>query len=225
MKLTFISDTHNKHYGLSEIEGDIIFHSGDLVADHNSMYSYTTFFKWFSSLRFAHKVFIAGNHDMFFDNKLLNGKDIFEEYGIHYLENSGIEIEGLKIWGSPNTPKFFNWFFMKEREDLVEVWKEIPEDLDVLLTHGPPCGIGDFVKSRRSKGLELVGDKALLDAVILKQPKIHSFGHVHEGYGIYSAPQLNTKTLFLNSSRLDYRYNPVNAEHNINYEKGNIPVF
>ena len=63
-----------------------------------------------------------------------------------YLEDSGIEIDGVRFWGSPWTPNFMDWAFMLDRDELLyQKWKAIPEHTDVLITHGPPKGIGDLV--------------------------------------------------------------------------------
>ena len=63
---------------------------------------------------------------------------------VHYLCDSGLEFEGLKIWGSPYTPTFGKWNFMRNRGDEIKKhWDLIPSDVDILVTHGPPYGIFD----------------------------------------------------------------------------------
>ncbi len=214
MNLVFISDTHGKHkQTLREaLTGDIIFHSGDFVGDHNSVMAYELFFKWYSELNFTHRILIAGNHDMHMENTFKK-QYLYDNYGITYLCNETVELEGIKIYGSPHTPHFYNWFFTKSRgRELEEIWKKIPEDTDILLTHGPPFGIGDNVRN------ELTGCIDLLHRVLELNLKIHSFGHIHEGYGMYRAPQAGVFTKFLNSSILNGTYQATNRPHTITYD-------
>ena len=118
----------------------------------------------------------------------------------HYLDDSGCEIEGIRFWGSPITPEFCNWAFMREPRDIGRHWDAIPDDTDVLITHGPPHGILDQCP-------DSVGCEQLLEAVKRVGPKVHAFGHIHEGHGILE----KDGTTFVNASIMDGRYRPVNA--------------
>jgi hypothetical protein len=120
----------------------------------------------------------------------------------HYLEDSGIEIAGVKFWGSPWQPEFYDWAFNLPRgQALADKWALIPDDIDVLITHGPPLGILDQVITG-----DHVGCADLLEAVQLIKPKVHIFGHIHEGYGRIE----QNGTVFINASVCTARYRPIN---------------
>lgn len=58
-----------------------------------------------------------------------------------YLEDQSVEINGVKIYGSPWQPLYHDWAFQLEKgEQIKRMWDLIPPDVDVLLTHGPPTG-------------------------------------------------------------------------------------
>ncbi len=103
------------------------------------------FNQWFSSLPHKHKIFVAGNHDWLFETNNSYARSLLNK-NIIYLQDSSIEIEGLKIYGSPWQPRFFDWAFNLMRgAELAEKWKMIPDDTDIFITHGPPNGILDAV--------------------------------------------------------------------------------
>jgi len=226
MKLVLISDTHNFHKhltskGMGNIlpEGDLLIHSGDLTG-LGRRDEVEEVFQWFKEIApyYTHGiVFIAGNHDKSFDpkyNYLDNQRkkpDWIEEKlatlpsNVRYLENNGLTIEGLKIWGSPVSPWFYGdrWAFNKHRgEEINNVWNTIPNDTDVIITHGPPARIGDFIPSSR----EYVGCSDLLHRIQVIQPKLVCFGHIHEGYGLHKIDE----TTFVNASICDANYDPTN---------------
>jgi Icc-related predicted phosphoesterase len=124
--------------------------------------------------------------------------------GLHYLQDSGVEINGVKFWGSPWQPWFHDWAFnLKTSTQLRSKWNLIPTDTDVLLTHGPPFGILD----RTQRTGESVGCHELLLAVRRVSPKLHVFGHIHEGYGMKQVGE----TLFANASTCTLQYRPTNS--------------
>jgi Icc-related predicted phosphoesterase len=136
------------------------------------------FITWFNYVPIKHKIFVAGNHDTSIEKGLIT-KDNFEQCGIHYLENETIEIEGLKIFGSPYTPTFGNWAFMKAPFKLDRMWGGvIDDDIDIIITHGPPKTILDLSEDR-NHNLEFCGDKSLLNRIKEVNPKLHCFGHIH----------------------------------------------
>lgn len=184
--------------------GDVIIHAGD-VSGLGRVNEIKEFLNWFSSLDYKYKVFIAGNHDFFFEKS--SPKEIFSiiPQDIIYLNDSGIEIEGLQIWGSPVTPWFNNWAFNRNRGvDIRTHWEQIPGDTQVLITHGPPFRILDETVHKLH-----VGCKDLFNIVETIKPQYHLFGHVHEGYGLVR----RNETTFINASVLDAYYslknNPV----------------
>ena len=204
MKIVFISDTHNMHDDLFVPEGDMVIHSGD-VCNRGTRNEAVDFLIWFSKLPHRYKIFIAGNHDFIFENS----PKLMEEgipKNIFYLNDSMVEVEGIKIWGSPISPWFHNWAFNRQRgAEIKQHWDLIPNDTDILITHGPPEGIMDKTIYTQ----ENVGCKDLLNKVNQISPKIHCFGHIHEGYGIKEIGE----TTFINASSVD-----------INYKMNNKPI-
>ncbi|MCP4520162.1 MAG: metallophosphoesterase [Cytophagales bacterium] len=197
-RIVMISDTHGKHHDIQLPTGDILLHAGD-VSRSGKKTQIQDFLLWFSKQDFTHKIFIAGNHDFFFEKASLEEiKSIIPE-NVIYLNDSGIEIEGIKIWGSPIQPWFYDWAFNRQRgEDIQKHWDLIPKDTQVLITHGPPLGILD----RTIHGQE-VGCENLTNTIQqLKKLKIHLFGHIHEGYGMKQQSNIT----FVNASVLDVSY-------------------
>ncbi|MEC5165138.1 Icc-related predicted phosphoesterase [Flavobacterium sp. PL11] len=202
MTLTLISDTHFKHNQLKLAGGDMLIHSGDLCG-HGTEGEVLAFLRWFEEQPYKHKIFIAGNHDWFFEGHSKSFIDKIIPPSIHYLNDSGIEIEGLKIWGSPIQPTFYDWAFNRKRgPEINKHWKLIPKDTDILITHGPPLGILDKTASDYNAGCEI-----LLKKVDQIKPKLHVFGHIHEDYGMIK----KGKTIFANASLLNLKYQMVNA--------------
>lgn len=201
-KITFISDTHNQHNKVKISETDILIHAGDATGK-GTLTEVTSFLNWFSQQPAKHKVYVAGNHDFLFEEDPSMAKMILSEYPtIKYLEDSMAEILGLKIWGSPHQPIFYDWAFNKTGEKLSEIWASIPEDIDILVTHGPPLGILDRTRDGR-----MVGCESLANNVINRiKPKIHHFGHIHEAYGTIDIKGVK----FVNSSICTLAYRPDN---------------
>jgi Icc-related predicted phosphoesterase len=202
MKIVFISDSHSQHYRMTIPDGDMIIHAGDLSSqgdEHQLAY----FLKWFSELPHTHKVFIAGNHDFLAERDPSVFRALIPKNCI-YLENESVEIEGLTIWGSPVTPWFYDWAFNVHRgAPIARYWDRIPDKTDILITHGPPHGILD-----KTKFGKLAGCEELLRRVKQVEPKIHVFGHIHEGYGERKISPY--KTQFINASVMDVQYRMVN---------------
>jgi Icc-related predicted phosphoesterase len=197
-KISLISDTHGKHDLITKDlpGGDIIIHAGDVsnVGKSNEIYD---FLNWFSTLPYKHKVFIAGNHDFGFE--IMNEiAPEYQELGVTYLMDRMVEIDGLKIYGSPWQPRFYDWAFNVDRgEAIAKKWEKIPENLDILITHGPPFGIlDDTIQGQR------VGCEELYKKVTQVKPKYHIFGHIHYGYGM----KIMEETTYINASSLGERY-------------------
>jgi Icc-related predicted phosphoesterase len=198
MRITIISDTHGFYPTLQG--GDILIHCGDAF-NRNNHSELVKFIDWFSSQNYNTKIYIAGNHDGLLFSTF--SKNLIIENNIVYLEDNLVKINGLRIYGSPWTPAFMNWYFMKDRgKDIAEVWFNIPENLDILVTHGPPMGILDW--SIYSNGH--VGCADLLERVLAVKPKIHCFGHIHACYGKFQ----DLNTLFINAALLNEQYQLVN---------------
>ena len=196
MKILLISDTHGLHEQLELPDADMIIHAGD-ISGRGMLHEVQIFLDWFSNLPYRHKIFIGGNHDFLLEREPALFQSMLNDHLI-YLEDSGIEIEGIKIWGSPITPFFFNWAFNRNRgADIRRYWDKIPDGLDFLITHGPPLGYGD----QTVRG-EQVGCEDLLVAIEQTKPRYHVFGHIHEAYGIFESKH----TTFVNASMLDVKY-------------------
>lgn len=202
MTLTLISDTHFRHSQLELADGDMLIHAGDLCG-HGTEGEALAFLRWFGEQPYTHKIFIAGNHDWFFEKKDKAYIDKIIPKNVHYLNDSGLEIEGLKIWGSPVQPAFLDWAFNRKKgTEINKHWKLIPKDTDILITHGPPFGILDRTTSNSNAGCEM-----LLKKVNQIKPKLHVFGHIHEGYGMMEKGE----TIFANASSVNVNYQLVNA--------------
>ena len=223
MKLLHISDTHTYH-DLLQIpkDIDIIVHSGDCSNPMNKIESYKeimNFIEWDKGLDVKHKIYVAGNHDSAIESNTLGIKDDFAMAGIIYLENDFVELEGLKIFGSPLTPSFGQWSFMKDRSKLDGYWKNIPDDTDILIVHGPPKGIMDFSYARDGK-LESCGCKSLRNHVLSRiKPKLFLSGHIHNCEDIVNAGVLKLSshnTWFSNGSVVtDGKFGKLSSQGNL----------
>ena len=194
-KIVCISDTHGQHRSLNLPEGDILIHAGDIsrVGKLNEIIEFNS---WLGTLNYKHKIIIAGNHDFIFENEYNLAKSLITN--AIYLEDSGVEIEGIKFWGSPVSPRFYDWAFNRDRgEDIKKHWDKIPKNIDVLITHGPPYGVLDKTVSG-----ENVGCEDLLSKIQEIKPKFSIFGHIHEGYGIFKDKGIT----FINACSLNERY-------------------
>ena len=163
MKILHISDTHGKHQILKDLpNADVIVHTGDITEDGTEE-EVKDFIEWFSGLSYAHKIFIAGNHD----NCLYGANIEGLPDNVHYLCNDSITIDGIKFYGVP--------MFLQDDLDgnFPELFGCIPADTDVLLTHQPPLGILD-----EQDGINY-GDYTLYKRVMDVRPKYHLFGHLH----------------------------------------------
>ncbi len=201
MTLITISDTHGQHEALGLPEGDVLIHAGD-ISSRGTEYEVRKFLDWFSTLDYQYKIFIAGNHDFFFEKEDVSVINNIIPDNVTYLNDSGVNIDGISIWGSPISPWFYDWAFNRQRgAEIKKHWDLIPEVTDILITHGPAFGILD----RTISGLH-VGCEALRDCIEIIKPKVHICGHIHEAYGI----KTTAETLFINASVLNVRYQMVN---------------
>lgn len=199
MKIVCVSDTHEAHDELEIPDGDVFIHAGDATY-MGTVQAITKFNSWLGKLPHKHKIIIAGNHDWLFQTDPGLAKSLITN--AIYLQDSGCEIDGIKFWGSPHQPWFYDWAFNQMRgPDIKRYWDLIPTDTDVLITHGPPYGVGDITYRAGN-----VGCQDLLDAVRKIKPKLHVYGHIHPGYG--SVQSLGT--IFVNASIMDDLYMPRN---------------
>jgi len=200
MRFVAISDTHAQHNSVRLPKGDVLLHAGD-ITHRGREEEVQQFFKWFSLLPFRYKIFIGGNHDFFLEKNKKHFPSMVPD-GITYLNDSGIEVEGIRIWGSPVIPWFYNWAFNVPRgQSIRRHWERIPQNTDILITHGPPYGILDQVITGRH-----VGCRDLGEVVERIRPGIHLFGHIHESFGSVT----KNGTRYINASQMNETYQLVN---------------
>ena len=242
MKITLISDTHTKHRQLvqpadvrhssSLIDlpgGDLLIHAGDFMSSGYSPLEAMQFFKWFDEIdNYDTKVFIAGNHDRWMQDAPEEARGTLTGYKtIEYLEDEDLVLYGdgpngdfpegnVRIYGSPWQPEFYNWAYNLPRagKELKAKWDAIPENTDILITHGPAQTYLDT--SGAPYNTPLLGCELLKERIELIKPKIHVCGHIHGGYGYY----YNGHTHFFNASVLNEQYMLVNKP--MTFEWNNI---
>jgi len=228
-KITFISDTHSKHNQITNDlpGGDILIHAGDFMNAGYHKQEALDFFEWFDSIKnYDTKVFIAGNHDRLMENDPQWVQGILTGYKtIEYLQDEELALygdgpngdfpeENIRIYGSPWQPEFYNWAFNLPRhgDEMKIRWDSIPNNTDILITHGPPFG---YLDTPGGSSLR-VGCEMLRYRVDEIKPKIHVFGHIHGSAGYY----FNGYTHFINASVLNERYEYTNLP--LSFEWDNI---
>lgn len=216
VRVVCVSDTHNRHNKLYVPPGDILIHAGDftMTGRHGAM---KKFGEWLSAQPHTHKLVIAGNHDVTldppyyerrgrarfhfrkkYDTKLT--RSLFEKH-CTYLEDQAVEIEGYKFYGSPISPSFCDWAFGRDRgPDIRSTWEKIPDDCEILITHGPALGHGDECRMGHRAGC-----MDLLHTIQQRvRPMYHIFGHIHEDYGVST----DGYTKYVNASTCTFKYLP-----------------
>jgi Icc-related predicted phosphoesterase len=205
MKIWHISDTHcllDKIQVPADI--DMVIHTGDATNVRDPFKNEPEMWRFierYAALDIPVKIFIAGNHDGSLQKGLVTKAD-FDSRDIHYLYNDSVTIEGLKIWGSPFSPTFGDWSFGMARHKIGSLWDTIPEDTDIVLTHGPPVGVLD-ITNRRDNLQEQCGCRSLMKRIREIQPKAVMFGHIHNTKDVCNAgtKQLaGLDTIFSNGS-------------------------
>lgn len=178
MKIVAISDTHNVHDIMKHPipDGDVIIHAGD-ATNKGSLKELNAFAEWFRALPHKHKIYVPGNHDMALYSALEAAEPLFN--GIHILIDKPLDIDGKKFYGTPWLPNYgFMAFMLYDKYRLELVRSFIPEELDVLICHGPPHGILDMTYEGESAGCEF-----LLQRLKIVKPKVTVFGHIHYSHG------------------------------------------
>lgn len=222
MKLILVSDTHRMHGQIRIPQGDVLIHAGDMtnLGELGELDSVASFF---SKQPHKHKIVICGNHERQVSEDTETVKSIFEPYGIKVLHNETIEINGVKFYGEPRTPEFFNWGWMYKRgKEAEEIWNKVPEDTDVLICHGPPYGYGDLaprlfgfcgVPSGFENKPHHVGCRQQLKMLQRIKPKLVVCGHIHFSYGIHLT---DFGTVIANAAICTEGYKPKNKPLEIN---------
>ena len=189
MRLVAVADTHLFHEDLVVPDGDVFVHAGDMCQG-GSLEELERAVRWIRALPHRTKVIIAGNHDFAFAEHPDEARALVSDFT--YLQDSGATIDGVTFWGSPWQPEFNDWAFNLPRgKALAEKWSLIPDRVDVLITHGPPHGIGD-----RGPVAGRLGCDDLLERVRICVPRVHFFGHIHQDGGAWQ----HGETLFVNAT-------------------------
>lgn len=202
MRFVAFSDTHGFHNYTPLPEGDVLLFSGDMCG-RGELKEVRAFGEYLSKQSHKHKVIIAGNHDWPFE---LDRKKAQEALGdVTYLQDEEVVIDGVKVYGSPWQPEFFDWAFNLPRgQALKDIWAKIPDDTEVLLTHGPPNRLLD----KTSRGVYAGCEELTKRISELSHLKAHIFGHIHEAYGFLEQAGCQ----FYNASICDlYQREAINA--------------
>jgi len=208
MKIVCISDTHGRHTKIKDLpEGDVLVSAGDFTTTGYSKTEIRKFTNWMAKQPYEHKIMIAGNHERLFEE---DPKRALQQINneVIYLQDSSAVIDGVRFYGSPWQPRFFDWAFNLSRgEQIRKKWEAIPENTDVLITHGPPRDILDKAPNRLIGGLDSCGCDDLRDIIMNKLSiKAHIFGHIHKSYGRYIEDDIQ----FVNAAICNEEYKPLN---------------
>lgn len=209
LRILHISDTHGFHhtFPVERFENiDVVVHSGDCSNYRDPARNESEvlhFLDWYADVPVKHKIYVAGNHDTSIEKGLIT-PSYFESRGIVYLQDSDVRIEGVKFYGSPWTPEFGQWSFMKRRDRISLIWDNIPSDTDVLITHGPPKGYRDL-SFDRDDNLEMCGCSALAKKCdqLKNTLQLVCYGHIHNMSGIKNqgvSSYSHTCTVFSNAA-------------------------
>lgn len=222
-RIWHISDTHTYHRLLTIPENiDIVIHSGD-ESNYKDQYQnepeFRDFILWFANLPIKHKVFIAGNHSSYVFHNKKEVNQICKNLNIIYLEDDWTLVDGISIWGSPITPNFGNWWFMKDRSKMDKLYSSIPEWIDIVVSHGPPKGLLDLSYDRDGK-LEFCGCRSLKNHMLNRvKPQLCLFGHIHSNEDIINAGTVKLSgydTIFSNGSVVtDNKFGKLSSNGNI----------
>ena len=208
MLVWFISDTHNRHWLLDVPKGiDMVICAGDVGVQRLPAINANEvldFIDWFEGLPIEHKIWIPGNHDTSISAGLVRPEN---NKGCIFLNHEMVDIDGFKIFGSPYTPEFgFGWAYNVPIGKLHLYWDDIPNDLDILITHGPPMGVSDLVNGYKIKkdttNNYCVGDEELMETVLRTRPKYHVFGHIH--YNTQIVKRADSPTTFINAAVTEF---------------------
>lgn len=172
--ICFIADTHRRHREVTIPPCDILIHCGDVCSfRQDDRETIQDIDEWFAEQPAEHMLCVAGNHDFELE------KEGFAFEHAQLLTDRLVEVAGLRIYGSPWCPDLAGFAFYQSELGLKKKWRQIPEGIDILVTHTPPKGILDMPSSKARH----LGCPYLLDAVARVRPKVHAFGHIHASAG------------------------------------------
>jgi len=198
-----ISDTHGKQgeLDLSKYTADALIHAGDFM-QRGTKTEAILLLEWLEAQNFKYKILISGNHSgIIADDPKWFTHALSQFPSITYLNDSGVVIEGYNFYGSPYSNQFGNWSFMAEETELTKVWDKIPDDTNILITHGPAYGCLDLVEKAYGKDPH-VGSKSLCARKLAIQDSLllHVCGHIHCAYGATTTSCKNVNASVLNDS-------------------------
>ncbi|KAK1056969.1 hypothetical protein LTR74_014504 [Friedmanniomyces endolithicus] len=203
-----ISDTHGERMQLPTEAVDVAIHCGDLT-EESKLYEFKTSIDLLTKVNAPLKLVIAGNHDFALDLQVFKKKlagipppvddaVVKREYGdfgearsvLERATDAGVLFldEGthsftlangakLTVYASPYTPSKSDWGFSYDPDNAEHDWA-IDSAADVVITHGPPHGVLDYTHTKKR-----AGSPSLFAAVARARPRMHCFGHIHEGWG------------------------------------------
>ncbi len=182
MKIVALSDTHGHLPPVGDIPAcDLMVIAGDIspssAIDFETVYEFyrTKMKRWLEEVPAARIVAVAGNHDFFLHHRMNHAR-----MGLRwdYLEDEMITVGGLRIWGSPWTPRLMGWAYGADESELLEIYRKIPAGIDILITHGPACGICDSPEEFPDRHHGSISLRTELERI---GPRCHIFGHIHTG--------------------------------------------
>lgn len=218
MKIVAISDVHCRWNKLIIPECDILISCGD-YSFKGEKHVVKDFHKWLDKQPVKHIISVQGNHELWVEKNFLEAKQVAQEAcpRVHFIEEDEVIIDGIKIFGSAWTPWFHSWAYNAHRGDEIKChWDKIPNDTNILITHGPPYKILDELVFPNGEGKgHFVGCEVLLKKVQEIKPDLHFFGHIHN-WGGREIHQDGTS--FYNASICDEQYYPSNSITIIEYQ-------
>lgn len=219
MKIVVISDTHTKHKRVTIPECDVLVHCGDFTWT-GAYWEVWRFVHWLEQQPATHKVVIAGNHELTFDDtggeynsRARNLLSESPDKSIHYLQDGGITIDGIKFYGTPWTPQFYNWAFngiidseipFNRGVSLTDVYAQIPDDVQVLICHGPAYDFCDMSERDDTRTGSVEMRRVISEK--LTQLRLYLCGHIHEARGMEVG---NDDVTFINASSLGRDYETI----------------
>jgi Icc-related predicted phosphoesterase len=211
LKIAAISDTHGRISRVTNFpEADLLIVAGD-VCTSGKLTQLKQFVQDIRNWPYEKIIFVAGNHDRcLHDMRQEEARELLaRDPRIIHLQDEALIIDGIKFYGSPWTPKWGRWAFMAPDHVLGDnVWSCIPDDVDVLITHGPAHEILDRV------GVRNPGSSTLRWRIEqLEKIRCHIFGHIHEGRGNDIVTSGKSVYTAWNVSMLDGNYEPYDTEH------------
>jgi Icc-related predicted phosphoesterase len=204
MKLVVVSDTHGRQDHASALpDGDVLIHCGDLTMSGTDD-ELVRELEWLAGQQHETKLLVPGNHDFGLEDKTRRDtyRRLFNKEGVTILVDDQIVIDGIKFWGYPWIPNLRNWAFYGTDPQLQDKLALIPDDTDILISHGPPQGAGDLISRAGHVGCPWLRERIRQ----LSTLKFVFCGHIHEGYGFSMDIAVNGAEVFNASACNEYYY-------------------